>query len=159
MRVAFSNDHAGLDSRHLIDELKAAGHEVVDYGVKTTDSVDYPDLAGPALRDLVDGKVDRAILVCGSGIGMSMVANRVVGVRCALCTDTYGAEMSRRHNNSNCLALRSRHQSEAENSEISRIWMATEFEGGRHERRVEKIEAVGAACPADRLLHEGENNK
>lgn len=158
MRVAFSNDHAAIDSRHLIGELKAAGHEVVDYGVSSPDRVDYPDMASPALKDLVDHKVDRVVLVCGSGVGMSIVANRVPGVRCALTTDKYAAEMSRKHNNSNCLALRSRQQSEELNSEILKLWMDTEFEGGRHERRNEKIESVGSACVAERLNHEGETH-
>lgn len=159
MRIAFSNDHAAVDSRHLIDELKQAGHEVVDYGVASLDRVDYPDVAAPALKDLIDHKVDRVVLVCGSGIGMSIVANRVSGVRCALATDTYAAEMSRKHNNSNCLALRSREQSEELNSAILKQWMNTEFESGRHEARNEKIEAVAAGCAAEKLNYEGEHQK
>jgi ribose 5-phosphate isomerase B len=156
LRIAFSNDHAAVASRHLIDELKAAGHDVVDYGVSTPDRVDYPDVAAPALKDLVDHKVDRTVLVCGSGIGMSIVANRVPGVRCALAVDDYSAEMGRRHNNANCIALRSRDQSEKLNSEILKVFMKTDFEGGRHERRNEKIEMVAGSCPAARLNHEGE---
>lgn len=156
LRVAFSNDHAAIESRHLIDDLKAAGHDVVDYGVSSPDRVDYPDMAAPALKDLVDHNVDRVVLVCGSGIGMSIVANRVPGVRCALAIDKYSAEMSRKHNNTNCIALRGRNQSEELNSEILKLWMNTEFEGGRHEGRVEKIETVGQACVAERLNHEGE---
>lgn len=159
MRIAFSNDHAALDSRHLIDELRAAGHDVTDYGVSTSDSVDYPDVAAPALRDIVDQKVDRVVLVCGSGIGMSIVANRVPGVRCALAVDEYSAEMSRRHNNSNCLALRSRNQSETLNSDILKLWLSTDFEDGRHDKRLGKIESVGSACVAERLNHEGETQK
>lgn len=158
MKIAFSNDHAAVASRHLIDELKTAGHEVTDYGVPTEDRVDYPDVAAPALKDLIDGKVDRIVLVCGSGIGMSIVANRVPGIRCALAVDTYSSEMGRRHNNSNCIALRSRHQSESLNSEILSIWLNTEFEHGRHEQRNEKIEAVGSSCGAERLNHEGEKH-
>lgn len=157
MRIAFSNDHAALESRHLIDELKEAGHEVVDYGVSSPDSVDYPDVAAPALKDLSDQKVDRVVLVCGSGVGMSIVANRVAGVRCALSIDPFTAEMSRKHNNSNCLALRSRNQAEEVNSEILDLWINTEFEGGRHDRRNEKIESVAGACVAERLNYEGEN--
>jgi len=145
MRIAFSNDHAALDTRQaILDEIKALGHEVVDYGVPEPTSVDYPDMAAPAARDLAEGKVDRAILACGSGIGMSIVANRIPGVRCAMVTDLYGAEMSRRHNDANCLALRSRAQSPDLNREIVKAWLQTPFEGGRHQGRVEKIDSV--AC-------------
>lgn len=154
MKIAFSNDHAAVASRHLIDELKAAGHEVVDYGVATEERVDYPDVAEKALKDLVEGRVERTVLVCGSGIGMSIVANRVPRVRCALVTDVWAAEMSRKHNDANCLALRNREQSEAVNSEILSTWLATEFEGGRHQERLSKIESVGSACAATHLLNE-----
>lgn len=157
MKIAFSNDHAAVASRHLINELRAAGHEVSDYGVPTEERVDFPDVAAPALQDLVDGNVDRVVLVCGSGIGMSIVANRVPGIRCAMVTDAYAAEMSRRHNNANCLALRSREQSEALNSELLSIWLKTEFEDGRHDQRNEKIESVGSSCAARRLNHEEGN--
>jgi ribose 5-phosphate isomerase B len=156
LRIAFSNDHAAIESRDLIDQLNAAGHEVVDYGVSSADRVDYPDVAVPALKDLVDHKVDRVVLVCGSGVGMSIVANRVPGVRCALAVDKYSAEMSRKHNNTNCLALRSRDQSAELNREILDLWLTTEFEGGRHDLRNEKIETVAGRCPAQRLNHEGE---
>lgn len=157
MKIAFSNDHAAVGGRHLIADLRALGHEVIDYGVPTEDRVDYPDVAAPALQDLVRGKVDRVVLICGSGIGMSIVANRFSGVRCAMVTDAYGAEMSRRHNNSNCLALRSREQSEVLNTELLSIWMKTEFENGRHNERNEKIESVGSSCRAEQLNHEGVN--
>lgn len=157
MRIAFSNDHAAIESRHLIDEMKQAGHEVIDYGVSSSDRVDYPDVAAPALKDLVGKKVDRVVLVCGSGIGMSIVANRVPGIRCALSIDTYSAEMSRKHNNCNCVALRSRNQTEALNSEILETWLKTDYESGRHELRNGKIETVGGACAADRLIDEGEH--
>jgi len=158
MKIAFSNDHAAVASRHLIDELKQAGHEVIDYGIDTETRVDYPDVAAPALKDLVEGRVDRVVLTCGSGIGMSIVANRVPGIRCALVTDKWAAEMSRRHNNANCLALRSREQSESVNSEILSTWLNAEFEGGRHEDRINKIEAVGSSCGAQRLINEGEKH-
>ncbi len=154
LKIAFSNDHAAVESRHLIDEIKAAGHEVLDYGVPSPERVDYPDVAAPALKALTSGKADRIVLVCGSGIGMSIVANRVPGVRCALVTDKYAAEMSRRHNDANCLSLRSREQSEALNSEILSLWLNTDYEGGRHQDRVDKIEAVGSSCRAARLIDE-----
>lgn len=146
MKISFSNDHAAVASRHLIDELKAAGHEVIDYGVQTEQRIDYPDVAAPALKDLVSGNVDRTILVCGSGIGMSIVANRLPGVRCVLATDNYSAEMSRKHNDSNCLALRSREQAEEVNSELLKTWLDTDFENERHVKRNAKIESVGSIC-------------
>jgi len=143
VKIAFSNDHAGLDAREpLLEKLRQMGHEVVDYGVTESTSVDYPDVAKPAVQALSKGEVDRTILVCGSGIGMSMVANRYPGVRCALTTDTYGAEMSRRHNDANCLALRSREQLPEVNEQILDKWLQTDFEGGRHAGRVSKIEDI-----------------
>lgn len=149
MKIAFSNDHAALDSRErLIRKLQSLGHEVVDYGVAENRSVDYPDVAKPAVEALARGEVDRTILVCGSGIGMSMVANRYPGVRCALTTDVYGAEMSRRHNDANCLALRSREQSAEANEQIVQTWIETPFEGGRHSKRIEKIEEVSRGLAA-----------
>jgi len=98
----------------------------------------------PALLALALGEVERAILVCGSGVGMSITANRIPGVRCALAVDLFTAEMSRRHNDSNCLALRGREQAPELNKQIVEKWLATPFEGDRHERRIKRIEAVAA---------------
>lgn len=143
MKIAFSNDHAGAPMRSIIlAKLQELGHEVIDYGAQGDCSVDYPDYAKPALEALVNGRVDRAILVCGSGIGMSIAANRIPAVRCALATDLFAAEMSRRHNDANCLALRAREQSPELNAQIVEKWLATPFEGGRHLRRIEKIETL-----------------
>lgn len=143
MKIAFSNDHAALDAREpLIEALRGMGHEVLDFGISENTSVDYPDVAKPAVEALASGEVDRTVLVCGSGIGMSMVANRYPGVRCALTTDVYGAEMSRKHNDANCLALRSREQTPEANAQILQTWIETEFEGGRHSARVQKIEDI-----------------
>ncbi|MCX7624614.1 MAG: ribose 5-phosphate isomerase B [Candidatus Sumerlaeaceae bacterium] len=141
MRIALSNDHAGAPMRAVIMEvLRSLGHEVIDYGSDGTCSVDYPDYALPALRALLAGQADRVILICGSGIGMSITANRLPGVRCALVTDLFAAEMSRRHNDANCLALRARQQSPDLNAEIVKKWLETPFEGERHLRRLTKIE-------------------
>lgn len=126
----------------VLEVIKGLGHEVVDYGAKGDCSVDYPDFAAPALRALLRQEVDRVILICGSGIGMSIVANRIPGIRCALATDLFAAEMSRRHNDANCLALRAREQSPELNAQIVRRWLETPFEGGRHEPRIQKIEEV-----------------
>lgn len=143
MKIAFTNDHAGSPAREkLLAKLRELGHEVLDFGAKSEESVDYPDYAVPAVEALVRGDVDRAVLVCGSGIGMSMVANRFPGVRCALATDLFAAQASRSHNDSNALALRAREQSGDLNAEIIEKWLETPFEGGRHQRRVHKIDAV-----------------
>lgn len=155
MKIAFANDHAAVEARDsLIEVIERLGHQVIDYGVADPDSVDYPDVAEPAVRALASSEVDRTILICGSGIGMSMVANKVPQVRCALVTDLYGAEMSRKHNDANCLALRSREQSDEMNQEIVQAWLATPFEGGRHQGRVEKIEAVGRNWRQDKQTQE-----
>lgn len=148
MKIAFTNDHAGVPERErIIAKLKEMGHEVVDYGTKTAERVDYPDYAAPAAEALSSGKVDRAVMMCGSGMGMSIVANRFPRVRCALATDLYGAEMSRRHNDANCLALRSREQDPELNDKILDVWLKTQFEGGRHQNRVAAIEKYdGGAC-------------
>lgn len=146
MKIAFANDHAATAERDaLIEKIRSLGHEVIDLGTAENVSVDYPDYAASAAKELVHGRVDRAVLVCGSGIGMCMTANKFPHVRCALATDLYGAEMSRRHNNANCLALRSREQSEALNEQILETWLTTPFDGNRHERRVEKIDSEAKA--------------
>lgn len=147
MKVAFANDHAALEAREVImDELRKRNIEVIDCGVATDDSVDYPDRAQQACRMLCENKADRVVLVCGSGIGMSISANKVKGVRCALCIDEFSAEMSRRHNDANAIALRGREFDLERNRAILGIWLETEFEGGRHQRRVDKMENPGSGC-------------
>ncbi len=141
MKIAFANDHAGFPARErILAKLHSLGHEVVDFGASSDSAVDYADFARPAACALAKGDVDRAVLVCGSGIGMSITANRVPGVRCALVTDLFAAEGSRRHNNANALALRAREQSADLNEAILEVWLNTPFDGGRHKRRIEKIE-------------------
>ena len=141
MKIAFTNDHAAVEAREqIIRKLRELGHEVIDLGAKSPESVDYPNYAAAAARAVAAGEADRAVLVCGTGIGMSIVANKFRGVRCAVATDTYAAEMSRRHNDANCLALRAREQSPETNEQILDVWLKTEFEGGRHERRVKLIQ-------------------
>lgn len=141
MKIAFSNDHAGAPARELLlGKIRALGHEVLDFGTPSADApVDYPDVAAAAVNAMLKGDAERAILVCGSGIGMSIAANKFPGVRCALVTDLYGAELSRRHNDANCLALRAREQSMALNERILEVWLSTPFDGGRHQQRVDKI--------------------
>jgi len=141
MKVAFANDHAAAEVRDaIVEEIQRLGHQVVDFGARGSQSVDYPDYAAKALGAYKRGEADRVVLVCGTGVGMSMVANKVPGIRCAVCTDEYAARMSRSHNDANCLALRAREQAFETTRKILKIWFETPFEGGRHQRRIDKIE-------------------
>jgi len=141
MRIAVAADHRG----HAVKEkiavlLHEQGHEVLDMGTNSAKSCDYPDLAYPAAKAVSDGQADRAILICGSGIGMDICANKVPGIRAALCHDELTAQMSRHHNNANVLCLASDVLGEELMRRIVTGWMTTEFEtGGRHERRVRKM--------------------
>ena len=141
MKIALGADHRG----HAVKEkiavlLSEQGHEVLDMGTNSSKSCDYPDVAYPAAKAVVSGVVDRGILICGSGIGMTMVANKVKGARAALCHDELTAHMSRRHNNANILCLASDVMGEELIRRIVSSWLTTEFEGGgRHERRVRKV--------------------
>jgi ribose 5-phosphate isomerase B len=142
MKVAVASDHAGLELKeHAKAFLSKLGHEVVDMGTHSEESVDYPDFAQSACRKLLGGEAERAVLVCGSGIGMSMAANRFRGIRAALCSDLYSARYSRLHNDSNVLCLPGRLMGKGLAEEVLKIWMSTEFEGGRHGRRVNKLDA------------------
>lgn len=142
MKIAIGNDHAGVEmkkmlSKHIIEKY---GYEVINIGTDTDQSVDYP-LYGRKVAQLVaDNKADKGIVICGTGIGMSISANKVVGIRAALCKDAYTAEMTRKHNDSNVLALGARTNSLKEAIKIADVWLTTEFEGGRHQRRVEMLE-------------------
>jgi len=144
MKIAIAADHRG----HAVKEkvvvlLNERNHDVLDMGTNSAKSCDYPDIAYPAAKVVADGKVDRAILVCGSGIGMTICANKVEGIRAALCHDQLTAEISRRHNDSNILCLASDVLGEEIIRRIVSSWLVTEFEpGGRHERRVRKITLI-----------------
>jgi ribose 5-phosphate isomerase B len=144
MKIAFANDHAGVEMREpLLKLLHDGGHEVLDFGTETTDPVDYPDQAAKAARALEAGQADRVVLVCGTGIGMSMAANKFPGVRCALCTDAYAARMAREHNDANALALRGRRMDAEQNREILATFLNTAFSNEeRHQRRVNKMESA-----------------
>jgi len=141
MRIALAADHRGHEMKERIYAfLKEKGEEVFDMGTNSSASCDYPDLAYPAAKSVSEGQMDRAILLCGSGIGMDICANKVPGVRAALCHDELTAQMSRRHNNANVLCLASDLLGEELSFNIINIWLATDFEaGGRHERRVRKM--------------------
>ena len=141
MKIAFGNDHAGFSMRDvLLSELKNRGHEVLDLGAQCEDSVDYPDFAKAVCEAVTSGKADFGVLCCGTGVGISIAANKIRGIRCSLVTDEFGAEMSRRHNNANVLALRGREFDAELNRKLMGIWLENGFDGGeRHERRVRKI--------------------
>jgi len=126
----------------VLELVKRLGHEVVDVGSHTPDPVDYPDIALLVGRKVADGEVDRGILVCGTGLGMCIAANKILGVRAAPCHDDLTAEMSRRHNDLNVLCLSADMLGERLIDRMVEIWLNTPFEGGRHARRVEKISAL-----------------
>ena len=149
--VALGADHAGFE---LKEALKAwlidQSYQVLDYGTHSTDSVDYPDYAAQVADAVADQKVERGVLVCGTGIGMTIAANKVPGVRAALCSDLYTARMSREHNDANVLALGGRLMSAEMAVDILRMWLAADFAGGRHLRRVDKIAEIERQHGSDR---------
>jgi len=141
MNVALSSDHRGFYAKERIKALlKAAGHSVVDFGCDGTASCDYPDHALAGATSVASGKSDRGIFFCGTGVGMSMTANKVKGIRAALCHDELTAEMSRRHNNANVLCLPADLLGEELLRRVVDVWLKTDYEGGRHDRRLKKIE-------------------
>ncbi|MFD2830672.1 ribose 5-phosphate isomerase B [Corticicoccus populi] len=141
MKVIIASDHGGVNLKaSVVQKLKDNGVDVTDLGPDNTDSVDYPDYAKPAAQKVASGEFDRGILICGTGIGMSIAANKVKGIRCALVHDTFSAHATREHNNSNMLAMGERVIGPGLADDIVNIWLNTEYEGGRHERRVCKIE-------------------
>ncbi|PTX62505.1 ribose 5-phosphate isomerase B [Melghirimyces profundicolus] len=143
MKVVLGSDHGGLKLKESIKKvLEEMNVMYEDVGCDCPDSVDYPDYALPVAEKVAKGEFDRGILICGTGIGMSITANKVRGIRCALVTDEYSARMSREHNNANILALGERVTGPGLAEGIVRTWLNTEFAGGRHERRVEKIGAL-----------------
>ena len=140
MRISIGADHRGYQLKDmLIPWLQAAGYEVTDEGAATTDSVDYPDYAAKVAARVSHGEADRGILVCATGVGMCITANKVHGVRATTCADEDVARLSRQHNDVNVLCLSGDRLDEPAAKRILDIWLETEFEGGRHARRVEKI--------------------
>jgi len=141
MRIAIGCDHRGLNlKREIIDLLSQMGHSYEDFGCYDTGSVDYPDIGGRVAEAVAEGRFDHGILVCSTGIGMSMVANKVPGVRAALCHDTFSARRSREHNDANVLCLGERVIGEGLAKEIVQAYLSAEFEGGRHAQRLEKVQ-------------------
>ena len=140
MKIALACDHGGLNLKNaVIEYLKENGYDFVDYGTNSTDSCDYPDFALPAAEAVAEKKCDRGIIICSTGIGVSIVANKVPGVRCAHCHDSYCAEFTRRHNDANVLAMGEKVVGTGYALKIVETFLNTQFEGGRHQRRVDKI--------------------
>ncbi|HVT26552.1 MAG TPA: ribose 5-phosphate isomerase B [Lacipirellulaceae bacterium] len=140
MKVAIASDHRGFHLKEkVISLLKAKGHDVIDDGPPSDAAVDYPDFAALVAKKVSSGEVERGILICGTGVGMAIAANKFPGVRAAACQDEVTAELSRRHNDLNVLCLSGDLLSSRSIERVVEVWMKTEFEGGRHQRRVEKI--------------------
>ena len=140
MKIAIGADHAGFAlKQHLLATLARLGHHVDDFGTDSFDPVDYPPICAKVGRAVSDGRVDRGIVVGGSGQGEQMAANKVAGVRAALCNDLYTARMAREHNDANVLALGARIVAPELADEIVTVWTTTAFQGGRHQRRIDQI--------------------
>jgi ribose 5-phosphate isomerase B len=140
VKIAVGSDHRGYALKERIAALlEDLGHETVDLGTGSAESVDYPDFAFPVAEKVASGEVERGILVCGSGIGMSIAANKVKGVRAALCRTVDDARMTRKHNDSNVLTLSEKSIEYPEIDELIEVWLDTEYEGERHQRRLDKI--------------------
>lgn len=139
--ISIGTDHAGFPLKApIIAFLEDRGHTVIDFGCQSETSCDYPDFIRPAAEAVASGQSDYGIMLGGSGNGEAIVANKVEGVRCGLCWDEWSARMTKEHNNANCIAIGARPVPEALALKIVGIWLNTEFEGGRHQRRVEKID-------------------
>lgn len=146
MKIAIGSDHAGYELKEYLKASLGGEHEFSDIGTETTESVDYPDYAAKVAELVNGGKVDRGVLICGTGIGMSVAANKIRGVRAALAFDLYTAMQSRRHLDANILVLGAQVTGKGLALEMVRTWIATPFEGGRHERRIEKIRRLEDDC-------------
>lgn len=140
MKIVIASDHAGLAlKKEVVEGLQALKHAIVDFGTHDNSAVDYPDFASQVARAVRDRQVEAGILVCGTGIGMSIVANKYRGVRAALCTSEFEARMSRAHNDANVLCMGERVVGPGLGRAIAEVFVSTPFEGGRHERRIKKI--------------------
>lgn len=141
MKVAIGSDHGGFSlKQEIVSLLEAAEYDVVDVGCNESQSVDYPEFAKKVCKLVKEKSCDKGILICGTGIGMSMVANKVEGIRAALCHESFSARMSREHNDANVLCLGERVTGSALASDIVNVWLSTDFEGGRHLRRIQMFE-------------------
>jgi RpiB/LacA/LacB family sugar-phosphate isomerase len=139
--IVIASDHAGVDLKEqVVAVVREAGHELRDLGPADSSSVDYPDYAHALAKVVASGEAERGILICGTGIGMSMAANRHSRIRAALCHDAFTAQMARQHNDANVLCIGARTTGPGVAEQMVRIFLDTDFEGGRHRRRIEKIE-------------------
>lgn len=147
MKYFIGADHAGIDIKKYVKELfEAKGHEVIDLGPFDKERVDYPDFAAKVCQEVINNAHSKGILICGSGIGMSMAANKFDGIRAALCHNEYSARMAREHNDANVICLGERVSGFGMIEAIVEAWLDASFEGGRHEGRVEKINALFGSC-------------
>lgn len=143
MKIAIGSDHAGLQLKEEVKKfLESLQIEYKDFGPQSKDSVDYPDFAQLVTGGVISGEFDRGILICGTGIGMSIAANKVHGIRAALCTDHFSAKASREHNDANVLCMGERVIGPGVALEIVKVWVETEYAGGRHQKRLDKISAI-----------------
>ncbi len=144
--IAIASDHGGYALKEAVKaHLLQKGYQVRDFGTDSLESCDYPDYAAPAARAVAAGECERGILICTTGIGVSMVANKIPGIRCGLCSDTLSAALTRQHNNTNVLALGAGIIGQNLALAIVDTWLTTQFEGGRHQRRVDKVMALEAS--------------
>ncbi|MFA6788659.1 MAG: ribose 5-phosphate isomerase B [Arcobacteraceae bacterium] len=147
MKYFIGADHAGIEIKAYVKELfEEKGHEVIDLGPFSKDRVDYPDFAARVCKKVIEHEGSMGILICGSGIGMSMAANKFEGIRAALCHNEYSARMARKHNNANVICLGERVSGQGMIEAIVKAWDKAEFEGGRHAGRVEKVNALFGSC-------------
>ncbi|KPK46511.1 MAG: ribose 5-phosphate isomerase [Dehalococcoidia bacterium SM23_28_2] len=143
MRIAIGNDHRGFALKETLKELLGAlGHEWVDFGCQGEEPVDYPDIARPLAEAVAAGEYERGILICGNGIGMSIAANKVKGIRAALCDDIFAARLARRHNDANVLCMGAWRIGVGLAEEIVRVFLSEDFDGGRHARRLDKVRSM-----------------
>lgn len=149
MKIGIASDHRGFQLKNRLAQLvQSLGHEVIDFGPNSPDSVDYPDYAGFVASAVSAGEVQRGVLICGTGIGMCIAANKFDGVRAANCNDSVTAEYSRLHNDANVICLSADQLSDQLADQILQIWLKTEFQGGRHARRLEKIAEIERGASA-----------
>lgn len=142
MNIAVASDHGGLQLKNIIVKyLKENGYQVTDFGTQNEESVDYPDFAGKAAKAVAKGQCDKGIVICGTGIGVSITANKVKGIRCALVHDCFSAKATAQHNNTNMLAMGQRVIGEGLALDIVITWLTTTYEGGRHDLRIQKMMA------------------
>jgi len=138
--IAIGADHGGFELKNkIVKWLEENGYDVKDFGIHENKSVDYPDIAEVVCKSITGGECDKGILVCGTGIGISIAANKIKGIRAAVCGDIYSAAMTKRHNNANVITLGGRVVGEDVGIEIVKAWLTNEFEGGRHQNRIDKI--------------------